>query len=208
MKIKQYTATALCAALLVTNSGPWIPLAVAQSIVPNQGKMGPTMDEAPNGTPIVNINKPNANGLSHNQYDMFNVDDKGVILNNSRRPISTELAGYVMGNPNLRGAAAKTILNEVTGTGATAMNGALEVAGHNAHVIIANPNGIAVNNGTFINTSAATLTTGNPIITDGTIAGYDVKQGTVTVSGQGLVQIFWLKRYSSTARYGLMKAMW
>ena len=186
MKIKQYTATALCAALLVTNSGPWIPLAVAQSIVPNQGKMGPTMDEAPNGTPIVNINKPNANGLSHNQYDMFNVDDKGVILNNSRRPISTELAGYVMGNPNLRGAAAKTILNEVTGTGATAMNGALEVAGHNAHVIIANPNGIAVNNGTFINTSAATLTTGNPIITDGTIAGYDVKQGTVTVSGQGL----------------------
>lgn len=186
MKIKQYTATALCAALLVTNSGPWIPLAVAQSIVPNQGKMGPTMDEAPNGTPIVNINKPNANGLSHNQYDMFNVDDKGVILNNSRRPVSTELAGYVMGNPNLRGAAAKTILNEVTGTGATAMNGALEVAGRKAHVIIANPNGIAVNNGTFINTSAATLTTGNPIITDGTIAGYDVKQGTVTVSGKGL----------------------
>ena len=186
MKIKQYTATALCAALLVTNSGPWIPLAVAQSIVPNQGKMGPTMDEAPNGTPIVNINKPNAKGLSHNQYDMFNVDDKGVILNNSRRPVSTELAGYVMGNPNLRGAAAKTILNEVTGTGATAMNGALEVAGRKAHVIIANPNGIAVNNGTFINTSAATLTTGNPIITDGKISGYDVKQGTVTVSGQGL----------------------
>ena len=47
------------------------------------------------------------------------------------------------------------------------MNGALEVAGRKAHVIIANPNGIAVNNGTFINTSAATLTTGNPIITDG-----------------------------------------
>lgn len=186
MKIKQYTATALCAALLVTNSGLWIPLAVAQSIVPNKGAMGPNMDEARNGTPIVNINKPNAKGLSHNQYDMFNVDDKGVILNNSRKPVSTELAGYVMGNPNLRGAAAKTILNEVTGTGATAMNGALEVAGRKAHVIIANPNGIAVNNGTFINTSAATLTTGNPIITDGKISGYDVKQGTVTVSGQGL----------------------
>lgn len=186
MKIKQYTATALCAALLVTNSGLWIPLAVAQSIVPNQGAMGPNMDEARNGTPIVNINKPNAKGLSHNQYDMFNIDEKGVILNNSKRPVSTELAGYVMGNPNLRGAAAKTILNEVTGTGATAMNGALEVAGRKAHVIIANPNGIAVNNGTFINTSAATLTTGNPIITDGKISGYDVKQGTVTVSGQGL----------------------
>ncbi|MFQ8977662.1 MAG: hypothetical protein ACLR5T_01065 [Veillonella sp.] len=30
------------------------------------------------------------------------------------------------------------MLNEVTGTGATAMNGALEVAGQ-AHVVIANP---------------------------------------------------------------------
>ena len=84
----------------MTNSGFWIPLAVAQSIVPNQGAMGPNMDEARNGTPIVNINKPNAKGLSHNQYDMFNIDEKGVILNNSKRPVSTELAGYVMGNPN------------------------------------------------------------------------------------------------------------
>ena len=92
MKSKQYTATALCS-LISYKFWTVVPLAVAQSIVPNQGKMGPTMDEAPNGTPIVNINKPNANGLSHNQYDMFNVDDKGVILNNSRRPISTELAG-------------------------------------------------------------------------------------------------------------------
>ena len=53
---------------------------------------------------------------------------------------------------------------EVTGTSSTSMNGALEVAGDKAHVIVANPNGISVNNGTFINASSATLTTGNPMI--------------------------------------------
>ena len=44
-----------------------------------------------------------------------------------------------MGNPNLVGPTANTILNEVTGTGSTSMNGALEVAGDKAHVIVANP---------------------------------------------------------------------
>ena len=91
-----------------------------------------------------------------------------------------------MGNPNLVGPTANTILNEVTGTGATSMNGALEVAGNEAHVIIANPNGISVNNGTFINANSATLTTGNPIINNGSITGYQVQQGSITVGEKGL----------------------
>ena len=100
--------------------------------------------------------------------------------------MNTELAGYIMGNPNLVGPTANTILNEVTGTGATSMNGALEVAGNKAHVIIANPNGISVNNGTFINANSATLTTGNPIINNGSITGYQVQQGSITVGEKGL----------------------
>jgi len=135
---------------------------------------------------VVNINTPNDKGLSHNQYDAFNVDNKGLILNNANRPVNTELAGYIMGNPNLVGPTANTILNEVTGTGATSMNGALEVAGNKAHVIIANPNGISVNNGTFINANSATLTTGNPIINNGSITGYQVQQGSITVGEKGL----------------------
>ena len=91
-----------------------------------------------------------------------------------------------MGNPNLVGPTANTILNEVTGTGATSMNGALEVAGNKAHVIIANPNGISVNNGTFINANSATLTTGNPTINNGSITGYQVQQGSITVGEKGL----------------------
>ena len=186
MNIRKHTTMAIFAALLVTNSAPWIPMALANPVVPAQGALGPKTEEARNGMTVVNINTPNDKGLSHNQYDAFNVDHKGLILNNANRPVNTELAGYIMGNPNLVGPTANTILNEVTGTGATSMNGALEVAGNKAHVIIANPNGISVNNGTFINANSATLTTGNPIINNGSITGYQVQQGSITVGEKGL----------------------
>ena len=188
---------AIFAALLATNSAPWIPMALANPVVPAQGALGPKTEEARNGMTVVNINTPNDKGLSHNQYDAFNVDHKGLILNNANRPVNTELAGYIMGNPNLVGPTANTILNEVTGTGATSMNGALEVAGNKAHVIIANPNGISVNNGTFINANSATLTTGNPIINNGSITGYQVQQGSITVGEKGL-------NASKTARTDLL----
>ena len=177
---------AIFAALLATNSAPWIPMALANPVVPDQGKLGPKIEEARNGMTVVNINTPNDKGLSHNQYNIFNVDEKGLILNNANRPVNTELAGYIMGNPNLVGPTANTILNEVTGTSSTSMNGALEVAGDKAHVIVANPNGISVNNGTFINASSATLTTGNPIINNGSVTGYNVQKGAITVGEKGL----------------------
>ena len=186
MNIRKQTAMAIFAALLATNSAPWIPMALANPVVPDQGKLGPKIEEARNGMTVVNINTPNDKGLSHNQYNAFNVDEKGLILNNANRPVNTELAGYIMGNPNLVGPTANTILNEVTGTSSTSMNGALEVAGNKAHVIIANPNGISVNNGTFINASSATLTTGNPIINNGSVTGYNVQQGVITVGEKGL----------------------
>lgn len=186
MNIRKHTTMAIFAALLATNSAPWIPMALANPVVPAQGALGPKTEEARNGMTVVNINTPNDKGLSHNQYDAFNVDHKGLILNNANRPVNTELAGYIMGNPNLVGPTANTILNEVTGTGATSMNGALEVAGNKAHVIIANPNGISVNNGTFINANSATLTTGNPIINNGSITGYQVQQGSITIGEKGL----------------------
>ena len=186
MNIRKHTAMAIFAALLATNSAPWIPMALANPVVPDQGKLGPKIEEARNGMTVVNINTPNDKGLSHNQYNAFNVDEKGLILNNANRPVNTELAGYIMGNPNLVGPTANTILNEVTGTGSTSMNGALEVAGNKAHVIVANPNGISVNNGTFINASSATLTTGNPIINNGSVTGYNVQKGVITVGEKGL----------------------
>ena len=123
----------------------------------------PQVEETANGIPLVNITAPSSGGVSRNEYEMFNVPDKGAILNNSYTLSKTELAGYVQGNNNMAERPAKIIVNEVTGAGPTSMDGFLEVAGNRADVVIANPNGITVNGGGFIHTGKAFLTTGKPV---------------------------------------------
>jgi len=147
----------------------------------------PLVQQTANGIPLVQITAPTAGGVSRNLYTHFNVPEKGAILNNAHKVTNTQLAGYVQSNPNMVRGTAKLIVNEVTGSGRTAMNGFLEVAGDRAGVIVANPNGITVNGGGFLNTSRAMLTTGRPIydasgrVTDVTVAG-----GRIQVAGKGL----------------------
>ncbi len=80
---------------------------------------------------------------------------------------------------------AKAILNEVTGTNRSLLRGYGEVAGHKADVIVANPNGITVNGGGFINTPRAILTTGSPRFHEGILNGFDVKKGDILIEGDG-----------------------
>lgn len=147
----------------------------------------PLVQQTANGIPLVQITAPTAGGVSRNLYTHFNVPEKGAVLNNAHKVTNTQLAGYVQANPNMVRGTAKLIVNEVTGSGRTAMNGFLEVAGDRAGVIVANPNGIAVNGGGFLNTSRTMLTTGRPIydasgrVTDVTVAG-----GRIQVAGKGL----------------------
>ncbi len=122
----------------------------------------PLVQETASGIPLVNIAAPSAGGVSRNDYERFNVPEKGAVLNNSYTLSKTELAGFVQGNANMAGGPAKIILNQVTSGHPTTMNGFLEVAGTKADVVIANPNGITVNGGGFINTGRAILTTGKP----------------------------------------------
>ena len=152
------------------------------------GNRYPLVQETANGIPLVNISAPTAGGFSWNDYERFNIPTKGAILNNSYTLSKTELAGYVQGNANMAQGPAKIIVNQVTSGNPTTMNGFLEVAGHTADVIIANPNGITVNGGGFINTARAILTTGKP--------EYDNKErlkdfridndATILITGNGL----------------------
>lgn len=135
-----------------------------------------------NGPTIVNINKASDKGVSHNIYNKFDVDNKGVILNNSKDNVNTQLGGMINGNLNLAGGEAKVILNEVNSNNATTLNGMVEVAGKKAQVIVANPSGITCNSCGFINTESATLTTGKPIVTNGEILGYNVSKGQIIVN--------------------------
>uniref|UniRef100_UPI0031CFD6D6 two-partner secretion domain-containing protein n=1 Tax=Roseateles sp. TaxID=1971397 RepID=UPI0031CFD6D6 len=165
------------------------PEALAQvKADPNAPKQQqPTVVNSANGTVQVNIQTPSAAGVSRNTYSQFDVDRQGVILNNSRTDASTQLGGFVQGNPWLAKGSARVILNEVNSSAPSQLKGYVEVAGQRAEVIIANPAGIQVDGGGFINASAAVLTTGTPRFNaDGSIAGYGVQGGLIRIDGQGL----------------------
>lgn len=146
-----------------------------------------SLGAAANGVPVVNIATPNGNGLSHNKFSDYNVGEQGLILNNATNKLqSTQLGGYILGNPNLNGRAAGVILNEVTGTNPSQLKGYTEVAGQGAHVIVANPHGITCDGCGFINTPRATLSTGAPVVENGALKRYDVDGGQIRIEGQGL----------------------
>ncbi|EPQ5228165.1 filamentous hemagglutinin N-terminal domain-containing protein [Providencia stuartii] len=137
-----------------------------------------------NGPTVVYINKPSQAGVSHNTYSQFDVDQKGVILNNSAKNSNTLIGGKIGGNTNVAGGRAKVILNEVNSNAATTLNGMIEVAGGKAQVIVANASGVTCNNCGFINTNRTTLTTGKvELANDGSIANYNVQQGKVAING-------------------------
>jgi filamentous hemagglutinin len=146
----------------------------------------PTILQTANGVPQVNIQTPSAAGVSRNIYSQFDVQSNGVILNNSRTSVQTQQGGWVQGNPWLATGSARVILNEVNSSNPSYLNGYVEVAGQRAEVVIANPSGISVNGGGFINTSKATLTTGSPIVNNGSLDGYRVQGGNISISGNGL----------------------
>ncbi|WP_420232608.1 filamentous hemagglutinin N-terminal domain-containing protein [Pseudomonas sp. ABY48] len=173
-------------AFLLANVMFWQPLwAQADGIVVSAPGTG--LDRAGNGVPIVNIAKPNGSGLSHNQFKDYNVGSNGVILNNATaRTQSTQLGGIIIGNPNLNGTAATTILNEVNGGNPSQLRGYTEVAGQSAHVIVANPYGITCNGCGFINSPKVTLSTGKPVVENGQLSRYQVDQGSVAIEGAGL----------------------
>ncbi|WP_242153777.1 hemagglutinin repeat-containing protein [Pseudomonas sp. ArH3a] len=173
--------------LILANALFWQPLlAQAEGIVVSAP--GTTVGQAGNGVPVVNIATPNGSGLSHNQFKDYNVGPNGVILNNATGAVTnTQLGGYIVGNPNLKGGAASVILNEVNGGSPSQLRGYTEVAGQSAKVIVANPYGITCSGCGFINTPNVTLTTGKPVLdASGQLQRYQVDGGAVTIDGQGL----------------------
>ena len=164
-----------------------LPLQVSAAGVEVSGESNTSVGQAANGVAVVNIANPNKRGLSHNKYKRFNVEKSGLILNNSDKAyVDTQLGGKIAGNNRLT-KPARVIINEVTSTHRSALEGYTEVGGERADIVIANPNGISVNGAGFINSSRVTLTTGRPSIDQqGNLAGFDVRGGEIRIEGLGL----------------------
>ncbi|MGV2981318.1 hemagglutinin repeat-containing protein [Camelimonas sp. ID_303_24] len=159
---------------------------IADPTAPIQFRPGVTASGS--GVPAVNIVAPSQGGLSHNRFRDYNVDTRGLILNNSGLGGTSIIGGAVSANPNLVGRRpANVILNEVTGSSKSNLNGPTEVFGARADVIVANPNGVGCASCSFINAGRVTLSTGTPIpnYQTGTVA-FDVRRGAVSISGGGV----------------------
>lgn len=146
---------------------------IADSAAPQNQR--PIILKDSGGNPLINIQTPNANGLSHNRYSQFDVAQNGATFNNQRGD-----------NPLLAKGTAKLILNEVRSNSPSKLEGALGIRGAKADVIIANPSGIQVNGGSFQNAGRVTLTTGSPTIKDGAVKEINVQKGQVTIGNKGL----------------------
>ncbi|KVQ47179.1 filamentous hemagglutinin [Burkholderia territorii] len=154
----------------------------------------PSVTQTSTGVPAINIPGANANGISVGQYQSFDIDSRGLVLNNSTVAGTPLLGGTLGANPNLNGRPATTIINQVTSNSIATLNGPLEVFGSPAAVIVAAPGGIAVNGMALTNVPGLTLTTGTPQFltgvggtsTDFAHAGavaYDVRSGNISING-------------------------
>ena len=149
-------------------------------IVPDEASSTDAIQSS-SGIDIINIARPDSNGLSNNSYSDFNISSSGLVFNNSSSAVSSSLVGTIVGNPNYTASdSASLILNQITSNNASYLGGILEVAGDSAGIIIANPNGIVCDGCSFANTDKVDLITGTAnldaagVISDYTTAANDV----------------------------------
>ncbi len=163
---------ALCiAALLLIIPALLFSVTFAQGtpdIVVAHGVPGPIIKKDEQGRDQIDILGVNSQGISHNQYEEFHVNEHGVMLNN-----------HV--------AQANLILNEVVGAHISQLNGPIEVKGKTADVIVANPNGIDCNGCGFINSMRGILTTGKFVLEQGALTGIEVNSGHITIGERGAI---------------------
>ena len=154
--------------------GLLLPAFVTASVVPD-GSTPTSVSLDSSNRIVVDIAPADADRISHNRYQSFNVPANGLHINN-------------------RTAGARTIINEVTSLETTSFEGELRILGTRAHLIVANPNGIRVNGAEVFNVASMALTTGSVGYQDRvdefgdsyrnpTIA---VSQGEIVIGSEGL----------------------
>jgi putative hemagglutination activity domain protein len=144
------------------------------AVAANIEAIGQTSVQQQHNVDIVNIAAPTAQGLSHNQYNKYNVSQHGAVLNNALSAGKSQLAGNLSANKNFQGQAASVILNEVVSKNPSLILGQQEIFGIAADYVLANPNGITHNGGSILNANRASLVVGTPTVSDGALKSFNI----------------------------------
>ncbi len=179
----RHTLALAISAVLLTTLNP----ASADNLVAVDGPMGTATVEIQAQVPIVDIVAPNAQGLSHNRWQDYNVGTAGLVLNNSLSAGQAQIGGVTLdvdSNAQFSGRAASTILNEVVGSRGSTVAGEQVIFGEAADYVLSNPNGIVLNGARLALEQAGTATyvVGRAELADGRIQHYDTRS-----AQQGLV---------------------
>ncbi|MEW9584022.1 filamentous hemagglutinin N-terminal domain-containing protein [Paraburkholderia sp. DGU8] len=153
--------------LVLATAGLYNP-ANAAGIVADGGT-ATSIATAANGHQTVNLAAA-VGGVSRNTYSSFNVSSAGADLNNT-------------------GINANTIVNQVTSTNPSLIQGAISVLGPRANVIFANPNGVTVDGGSFVNAGHVVLSTGQVSFSDLTLAPGVTHRNVVLTTNGGAITI-------------------
>ena len=178
-------APRLAAAMLVLACSRAVADIVAAPAAP--AALRPQIDTS-GAAPRIDIAPPNAAGVSLNQYDRFDVEAAGAVLNNAVGAARSELLGDIAANAGLNGRAARLIINQVLGADPTSLRGMLEVAGARADVIVANPHGISCDGCGFIGAGRATLLVGSTQLdgAEGPLRSLSAADADLRIRGLGL----------------------
>ena len=165
-----------------------VQIFAANLVVNPNSNYNTKLDESANGVPIVNISTPNKNGISINEFNEYNIDEKGQILNNADNIGRSHLGGLINANPNLApNQAANLIILQVNGSNRSQIEGYLEaLSRERVNVILSNENGLYINNGGTINIKNFTATTGRVNLKDGDFIGIDVERGNIVIGPKGM----------------------
>nr|WP_240674542.1 filamentous hemagglutinin N-terminal domain-containing protein [Burkholderia stabilis] len=167
-EIERFVRAKHLSILLIMSCPAWQDVVFAGTIVPD-GSTATSVSAGVGGRLTVNI-APSVGGVSNNTYSSFNVSKAGADLNNV-------------------GINARTIVNQVTSTNPSLIQGNINVLGPRANVILANPNGVTVDGGSFTNTGHIVLSTGQVSFADVTLAPGTVQRNVVLNTDRGTITI-------------------
>ncbi|MBW5812873.1 hemagglutinin repeat-containing protein [Yersinia kristensenii] len=157
------------AALLSLMLTPAVTVYAAGIEAAGDGTHRPEISSTINDVPLINIATPSVAGVSHNQYQEFNVDQRGVVFNNSKFKVFEGMIS-ARANPNLTGNPARVILNEVVGSNTSTLNGHQQIIGMSADYILVNANGVICDGCSFApEFKNVTLAVGAAVIDNGEV---------------------------------------